>query len=53
MKLPQGWKVFTTIMITDDIPFKDKPEELIPTEEDLDELRNGFDSWMERQEKLI
>jgi len=48
-----GWTgIVETVMTVHDVPFSDNPDELIPTEDELDTLRNGFDSWMEGQGKL-
>ena len=49
----RGWSVVKTTMTIHDIPFKNNPEEIIPTEFELDEIRNGFNVWMEQQGKLL
>lgn len=45
-----GWGgMVNTTMTIHDVPFEDNPLEVIPTEEELDELRNGFDEWLNNQ----
>jgi hypothetical protein len=49
-----GWGgVVKTSMTIHDVPFKNNPQEVVPTEEELNTLRDGFDSWMERQTGTI
>lgn len=47
-----GWSVIRTTMTVHDVPFKKNPLEVIPTIEEMDQLRDNFDSWMERQGDL-
>ena len=45
----RGWSVVKTTMTIHDVPFLNDPEEVLPTEKELEMLRNNFDSWMEKQ----
>lgn len=47
-----GWGVVKTTMTIHDVPFNTNPQEVVPTEQELDEMRNGFDAWMERQGEI-
>ena len=45
-----GWGgVVKTTMTVYDVPFTTNPQEVVPTEEELENLRDGFDDWMEAQ----
>jgi hypothetical protein len=45
-----GWGgIVETTMTIHDVPFTTNPQEVVPTEEELETLRDGFDAWMERQ----
>lgn len=45
-----GWGgLVATTMTVHDVPFKNNPQEVIPTEAELESQRNGFDAWMEAQ----
>ena len=49
-----GWGgVVQTTMTVHDVPFKHNPQEVVPTEAELEALRNNFDSWMEAQTGTI
>jgi len=49
-----GWGgVVPATMTVHDVPFKNNPQEVVPTEDELDNLRNSFDSWMEAQTGTI
>ena len=49
-----GWGgVVQTTMTIHDVPFMDNAQEVIPTEEELETLRSGFDAWMEAQTGTI
>lgn len=45
------WNVVKTTMTIHDVPFRDNPQEVIPTEHELEVMRNGFDSWLKQQGK--
>lgn len=47
-----GWNIVKTTMTIHDVPFKNKPQEVIPTEQELEIMRNGFDHWLKRQGSL-
>lgn len=47
-----GWHgVIESIMTVHDVPFSNKPEELIPSEHELAVLRKGFDKWFSDQRR--
>lgn len=48
----RGWNVVKTTMTVHDVPFVNNPLEVIPTEGDLEMLRNNFHNWMEKQGAL-
>lgn len=49
-----GWGgIVQTTMTIHDVPFTNNPQEVIPTEQELDNLRSGFDAWMEKQTGTI
>ena len=47
-----GWKVVDTTMTIHDVPFKYNPQEVVPTETELEKMRDGFDNWMKRQGEI-
>jgi len=44
-----GWSVVDTTMTIHDVPFTTNPQEVVPTEQELEAMRDGFDAWMEAQ----
>jgi len=48
-----GWSVVDTTMTIHDVPFTDNPQEVVPTEQELESLRADFDDWMEAQTGTI
>ena len=48
----RGWGIVKTTMTIHDVPFKNNPLEIIPTEKELEMLRSNFDAWMENQGAL-
>lgn len=48
-----GWNIVKTTMTIHDVPFKHNPQEVIPTEQELERMRNGFDDWLKRQRPLL
>ena len=49
-----GWGgVVNTTMTVYDVPFTINPQEVVPTEQELEDLRDGFSAWMEAQTGTI
>lgn len=44
-----GWSVVKTTMTIHDVPFTTNPQQVIPTEQELEDLRDGFEAWLETQ----
>lgn len=49
-----GWGgIVKTTMTIHDVPFQTNPQELVPSRQEIESLRNGFDAWMKTQGPLL